>query len=196
MPPVEPLVLGTSVRLSARKRVDLLIEAAAELQQQGTAVRVQIVGDGPERTRLEQLAARRRVDVDFLGPLYEPGGIADFYRSVHMTVLPGHAGLTVLQSLMHGRPVVTHDDADQHAAEWEALEAGVTGAFSRGATALAWRRSGTSPTGSEPETHAYDRCAGWHTCRSGRRPPTPAGSSKLPATLPPTDRNRTRADQN
>ncbi|MBA2696439.1 MAG: glycosyltransferase family 4 protein [Actinobacteria bacterium] len=129
MLPAQPLVLGTSVRLSARKRVDLLIEAAAVLQRSGTAVRVRIVGDGPERAGLEHLAARRGVEVDFLGPLYEPDAIADFYRSIHLTVLPGHAGLTVLQSLMHGRPVVTHDDPDHHAAEWEALEDGVTGAF-------------------------------------------------------------------
>lgn len=129
MLPAQPLVLGTSVRLSARKRVDLLIEAAAVLQRSGTAVRVRIVGDGPQRAGLEALAARCGVEVDFLGPLYEPDAIADFYRSIHLTVLPGHAGLTVLQSLMHGRPVVTHDDPDHHAAEWEALHEGHSGAF-------------------------------------------------------------------
>lgn len=131
MVPADPLVLGTSVRLSARKRVDLLIEAAAELQRSGTPVRVRVVGDGPERAGLEAIAATLGVHVEFLGPLYEPGAIASYYRSIHLTVLPGHAGLTVLQSLMHGRPVVTHDDPDHHAAEWEALEAGVTAVFSR-----------------------------------------------------------------
>lgn len=133
MPPPEPLVLGVSVRLAARKRVDLLLEAAAALQGSGLSVRVRVVGDGPERGRLEALGVRLGVDVDFLGAIYDDVAIADYYRSIHMTVLPGHAGLTVIQSLMHGRPVVTHDDPDHHAAEWEAVQPGVTGAlFGRG----------------------------------------------------------------
>lgn len=129
--PLEPLVLGVSARLTARKRVDLLLDAAVVLQGSGQDVLVRVVGEGPERERLEAFAQRAGVRADFLGALYDDESIAAYYRSIHMTVLPGHAGLTVIQSLMHGRPVVTHNDPDHHVAEWEVLEEGATGAFFR-----------------------------------------------------------------
>lgn len=129
MPALTPLVLGTSLRLTARKRVDLLIRAASTLHAEGFSCRVLIVGDGPERVALQALAAELGVNANFFGALYDERAIADFYSRVHMTVVPGHAGLTVVQSLMHGRPVVTHDNRDAHAAEWEALHDGRSGAF-------------------------------------------------------------------
>jgi glycosyltransferase involved in cell wall biosynthesis len=131
LPPLEPLTLGISLRLTARKRIALLLRAAAALQQTGTPVRVHVVGDGEERAALEALAGELGVDAHFHGALYDPGDIAEVYRQVHLTVIPGHAGLTVVQSLMHGRPVVTHDNTERHAAEWEALRDGVTGSFYR-----------------------------------------------------------------
>lgn len=129
MAPPEPLVLGVSARLTARKRVDLLIEAAAVLQRHGRDVLVRVVGEGPERVHLEAHAKAKGVKAYFLGALYDPAAIADFYRTLHMTVLPGHAGLSVIQSLMHGRPVITHDDPHHHASEWEILDHGATGAL-------------------------------------------------------------------
>jgi glycosyltransferase involved in cell wall biosynthesis len=131
MPPLRPLSLVVSLRLTARKRVDLLLQAAAALDAAHTPTRVQVIGDGPERAALEALARRLGVDATFHGALYDPGQIADVYRQAHVTVIPGHAGLTVTQSLMHGRPVVTHGNTERHAAEWEALRDGVTGSFFR-----------------------------------------------------------------
>lgn len=129
LPEPTPLVLGTSLRLTARKRVDLLIRAVAALQSSSMPCRVVIVGDGPELAALQSLADQLGVDARFLGARYEPEQIADFYSQVHLTVLPGHAGLTVVQSLMHGRPVVTHDNPEGHAAEWEALREGRSGSL-------------------------------------------------------------------
>lgn len=131
MPPLGPLGLVVSLRLTPRKRVDLLLRAAAALEASGTPVRVQVIGDGPERAPLEALARELGVDATFHGALYDAAQIADVYRQGHITVIPGHAGLTVIQSLMHGRPVVTHGSTERHAAEWEALRDGVTGSFFR-----------------------------------------------------------------
>jgi glycosyltransferase involved in cell wall biosynthesis len=65
-------VIGAVGRLEREKRFDLLIEAAAALRERGRAVRVAIIGEGSERTRLEALAAERGF------------GIAD------RCMLPGH----------------------------------------------------------------------------------------------------------
>ena len=131
LPPLSPLGLVVSLRLTARKRVDLLLRAAAALDASGTPTRVHVIGDGPERAALQAQAAELRVDATFHGALYDSGQIADVYRQAHMTVIPGHAGFTVIQSLMHGRPVITHGTTERHAAEWEALRDGVTGSFFR-----------------------------------------------------------------
>ncbi len=129
MPPESPLMLGVALRLSGRKRVDLLIRAVVALNARGIATRAIIVGDGPERAALQGLAEELDADVEFAGELYDAEKIADYYRQIHLTVIPGHAGLTVIQSLMHGRPVVTHDNPSNHADEWTAIRAGVSGAF-------------------------------------------------------------------
>lgn len=129
LPAQPPLVLGTSARLHPRKGVDQLLRAAADLTAAGRSTRVLILGEGPDRARLEELAQRLEVQAQFLGAVYDPVELADYYRRVHITVLPGHSGLSVVQSLMHGRPVVTHDNPDAHAAEWEALRPGRSGAL-------------------------------------------------------------------
>ncbi len=129
MPPESPLMLGVALRLTRRKRVDLLIRAVAALNAQGVPARAVIVGEGPERASLQTLAEELGADVDFIGALYAPEQISAYYRRIHLTVIPGHAGLTVIQSLMHGRPVVTHDNPGNHADEWTAIRAGVSGAF-------------------------------------------------------------------
>lgn len=133
LPPLDtnesPLILGVSLRLTARKRVDQLLRAAALLEAAGHPVQVLIVGDGAQREALEALALELGVNADFLGGRYDDVAIADFYRRVQITVIPGHAGLTVIQSLMFGRPVVTHSNTNRHAAEWEALRDGISGSF-------------------------------------------------------------------
>lgn len=44
LPPLSPLILGTSLRLTGRKRIDLLVRAASALQSSGTPCRVLVVG--------------------------------------------------------------------------------------------------------------------------------------------------------
>jgi sugar transferase (PEP-CTERM/EpsH1 system associated) len=52
--PSDEALIGTVTRLNQVKRVDVLLEASARLQRAHTV----IVGDGPERTRLEAMAHR------------------------------------------------------------------------------------------------------------------------------------------
>ncbi len=131
IPAPDPLVLGVALRLTPRKRVDLLLSAVAALSARGVPTRAIIVGDGEESANLQAQAAELGIDVTFTGGLYDPQDVADYYAQIHMSVIPGHAGLTVTGSLMHGRPVVTHDNPDHHATEWEAIRPGRSGAFFR-----------------------------------------------------------------
>jgi len=122
-------VVSTIVRLNASKRIDLLIEAAAIIQSAGTPVTLLIAGDGPERVSLEQRATSLNVDARFLGAVYSEDSLERIYAASQVTVLPSAAGLTVIQSMEFGTPVVTHDDPYEQMPEAEAIREGITGSL-------------------------------------------------------------------
>lgn len=65
------MMLFSAQRLLPWKRVDLQIQAVHRLKQEGIDVFLRIAGDGPERQRLEHLAASLNVveSIEFLGEL-------------------------------------------------------------------------------------------------------------------------------
>ena len=131
--------VGAVVRLNPTKRLDLLIEAVGLLKKRGLDVGVILAGEGPERDRLSWLAKSKGVRVVFLGAVYAESDLRAIYSRLRATVIPAAAGLSVIQSLSHGVPVITDDDDYGQMPEAEAIQPGVTGSrFARGdVTALA-----------------------------------------------------------
>ena len=100
----EPFVLSVN-RLDRAKRIDLLIEAAG---RQG--VDVVVVGDGPDRGRLESLANGR---VRFTGRVSEEE-LADLYarcRAVFYAPVDEDFGMVPFEAFLAEKPVVTTTDA-------------------------------------------------------------------------------------
>lgn len=100
--PAQVLFVG---RLQARKHIDNLLRACAllPLERQPNLV---IVGDGPERTALQDLAAQVYPKTRFPGALYgEP--LANQFQSADLFVLPGTGGLAIQQAMSYGLPVIT-----------------------------------------------------------------------------------------
>jgi glycosyltransferase involved in cell wall biosynthesis len=93
-----------AARLSPEKGIDTAIEAAAR-----AAVPLHIAGEGPERTRLEQLAARLGAPVRFLGRL-DRQELDRELAAAAMLVLPSRyhefAGYSVLEAMAAGVPVL------------------------------------------------------------------------------------------
>jgi glycosyltransferase involved in cell wall biosynthesis len=89
-------------RLQARKRVDLLLRACAELK---TKLKITIVGDGPERVALEALATEIYPEVYFSGPLFGQD-LQEALAQADLFVLPGTGGLAVQQAMASGLPVI------------------------------------------------------------------------------------------
>jgi glycosyltransferase involved in cell wall biosynthesis len=98
--PPEDFYLVVS-RLVGYKRVDLAIQAANRLRR-----RLLIVGDGPERRRLEAMAGRT---VEFLGRR-DDAEIADLYARCRAFLFPGFEdfGITPVEAQAAGRPVVAY----------------------------------------------------------------------------------------
>ena len=109
------VVIGTAANLRAWKRIDWLIEAAAGLAANDCAI--WIIGDGPDRPRLEQLAARSpaRDRIAFLGM---QNNIADWLRCLDIFVLPSGSvesfGNAVVEAMACGLPTVVSADCPAH----------------------------------------------------------------------------------
>jgi len=91
-------------RLQARKRVDVLLRACTLLPDEVRPA-VVIVGDGPERGKLEALAKELGADVRFTGAQHGPD-LERIYRDADLFVLPGTGGLAVQQAMSFGLPVI------------------------------------------------------------------------------------------
>ena len=89
-------------RLIPGKRLDLLIEACRE---NGDDCDLVIVGEGPERSALEQLAAKRFPRTRFLGHL-EGDSLSIAFGASDVFVLPGTGGLAIYEAMAHGKPVI------------------------------------------------------------------------------------------
>lgn len=125
-----PAVMAIT-RLQPAKKLDLLIEAAAECEKRGRPISLLFVGDGPDRGRLESMAREHDVRAQFTGAVYEEKTIAECLAASDLCVIPGPAGLTVMHSLAYGTPFITNDDASSQMPEYEAVVHGVNGALYR-----------------------------------------------------------------
>lgn len=125
-----PVVNCTS-RMIPMRKLDQLVRAMALLRERGRPAALLLVGDGPERGALERLASDLMVPTRFEGACYDERRIAERLWASNVTVVPGRVGLTAIHSLAYGVPVVSHDDPDDQAPEWEAILPGVTGAHFR-----------------------------------------------------------------
>lgn len=126
-------------RLTPQKQLHLLIEAVGILKLSGTDVNIIFVGDGPAENELATLAQKADIEerVFFYGECYDEEMIAAILQNAVMTVSPGNVGLTAVQSLAYGVPVITHNDLCRQMPEHEAVRPDRTGDFFRHGDSLA-----------------------------------------------------------
>lgn len=103
----DDLVLLTVGSLEPPKRIELALRALplvrAKLHRR---IHFWVVGDGPERRRLEELTRELALpDVHFWGARYDD--VSLYFLMSDLFVLPGLGGLALNQAMMHGLPVVS-----------------------------------------------------------------------------------------
>lgn len=91
-------------RLQDRKRVDLLIRACSQLDEQ-MQPKLIIVGDGPERASLERLAGQIYPLAVFEGDR-RGKELDDLFRKADLFALPGTGGLSLQQALAFALPAI------------------------------------------------------------------------------------------
>ena len=102
------LRLATIASLTSKKGHDVLLRALALLAGRGLCVAAVFAGDGPERARLELIAAelKLRDSVHFLGAVSNP---ADVLAATDIFVLPSLVEglpLALLEAMRAGKPIV------------------------------------------------------------------------------------------
>ncbi len=101
-------------RLVSTKGAHVLLEAAGQLKSKGTSFQIRIIGDGPERARLESLAASLQLSgcVEFLGALPREAMDRELSRAsaIVMPSLGGEVfGLVALENMQRGRLLIVSD---------------------------------------------------------------------------------------
>src|SRR5690606_30756171 len=97
--------------LHKRKNIEELLKALAILKAEGINIPLKIVGEGIHRPVLENLATTLNLpEVEFLCAKTGPS-LAEYFSKAIATVSPGQAGLSVLESMAHGVPFITKQDA-------------------------------------------------------------------------------------
>lgn len=117
--PVDVLYVG---RLIPEKGADLFVRAVAELRTANRDVRGVVVGDGPERARLKSTVASRGLEanVTFTGVIDNYADVLALMKAASVFVLPSRRegfGISALEALACGTPVVTIDHRQNAAAE-------------------------------------------------------------------------------
>lgn len=108
-------------RLQARKRIELLLRACAQLD---STPRLVIVGDGPERERLEALAREVYPRAEFPGARHGTE-LKPYFTEADLFVLPGTGGLAIQEAMSYGLPVIvargdgTQDDLVRQENGWQ-----------------------------------------------------------------------------
>lgn len=117
-----PPVLLFVGRLQARKRVDFLLRACADMPE--PRPRLLIVGDGLERGNLELLAAGVYPSAEFIGARHGDE-LKPYLAEADLFVLPGTGGLAVQEAMASGLPVIvaqgdgTQDDLVRPSNGWQ-----------------------------------------------------------------------------
>ena len=108
-------------RLQARKRLDSLLKACAQLDLKP---RVVVVGDGPEREKLQSLAKEIYPRTEFVGARHGTE-LEPHFTEADLFVLPGTGGLAIQEAMSYGLPIIvaqgdgTQDDLVRKENGWQ-----------------------------------------------------------------------------
>jgi len=116
-------------RLTAWKRLDLLIRALDKLPTSAPEYRLLVIGAGPKEQNYRALAAELHVDsqIGWVGAIYGQQQLAPWFLSADVLVMPEALGLTIFHSFAYGLPVITCDDCKCQGPEYAAMRNGDNG---------------------------------------------------------------------
>lgn len=109
----EPHDLVVVSRLMHRKGIDLLISAMGHATQEQETIDLAIIGDGPEREKLEEMTEKKKLggNITFMGAKYGEEKI-NVLNSCDIFVFPSRQegfGIVLLEAMAAGKPFILND---------------------------------------------------------------------------------------
>ncbi|HEX3031747.1 MAG TPA: glycosyltransferase family 4 protein, partial [Bacillota bacterium] len=157
------LLIGTVARLATQKGVEYFVRMASILAVKNPELTFAVVGDGPLRGELEELAASLpgKPRVHFIGAVSQ---VQSYLKAMDIFVLPSVSegfGISVLEAMAMRRPVVATEaggipEIIRHEGNGLLVPPGDAMALARGVTWLMEHRSGAAELAE----------AGYHTVES------------------------------
>lgn len=115
-------ILLTLGRLSKDRRLDLLLKAYKKISEEYPLVSFIVIGDGPERTAMENLSREMHLkNVFFVGEIYDDTELAKYFACAY--IYTGIASMAFKIAMTMGVPIVGFD----YGLEVHAVKDGVTG---------------------------------------------------------------------
>jgi glycosyltransferase involved in cell wall biosynthesis len=116
-------------RLTANKKINLLIDALKNINNQKTSYNLLIVGEGEKLDFLKNAYQNSINDgwLYFYGSSYESSITSQLIYHSDLCVSPGNIGLTAIHSLSFGTPVASHNNFINQMPEVEAIIDGENG---------------------------------------------------------------------
>lgn len=114
-------------RLTAERRLDLLLDAVALVRRKRPGVVLVIIGDGPEREAMVERAGFLGLRLIMPGAIYDEERLAPWFMSAKLCAHPRSVGLALLHAFGYGVPVITTNNPESHGPEIDALIRGQNG---------------------------------------------------------------------
>ncbi len=118
-------------RLTANKRLDLLFKYYTELKKRIPCLRLVIIGDGPEASKVKSVVDKDD-SISWQGAIVDEKIIAIHMRSIHFVFVPGESGLSIVHAFCYGKPYVTTTMVNHHGPELAYLKNGENGIILEG----------------------------------------------------------------
>jgi glycosyltransferase involved in cell wall biosynthesis len=127
----DSIVLIAIGRLMKKLKLEQVIEAIKVQSASGQDIRLFLIGDGPEKAKLKELAQEYKIQekIVFYGACHDEQELAKLYNASDYSVVMGKVGLSAMHSLAYGIPMITNDNLDEHFPEIEAIVDGKTGFY-------------------------------------------------------------------
>ncbi|MFC2766011.1 MAG: glycosyltransferase [Prevotella sp.] len=118
-------------RIQKWKRLEMLIDAASNLKQQGISINLIFIGKDIDSVNIEKYATKQNLSdqIWMYGPCYDDLLLGELFYNANVCVSPGNIGLTAIHSLSFGCPIITHGNFPYQGPEFEAIRPGITGDF-------------------------------------------------------------------
>lgn len=125
LPAKEPQTILFIGRLIPSKRISDLIKYYKVLRQNNQNLKLEIIGDGPDKTIVEN-AIKDETSIIWHGTLVDEADIAPIMGRASLVFIPGLSGLSINHAFAYGKPYITLK-ADKHGPEISYLDDGANG---------------------------------------------------------------------